>query len=214
MTSKKENILKGISLIIEGYDDYAISSDGDVISYRGKKPIILKPQKAAQSKKGYRQVRLFNDKSLSKTQKDKNGKYRNIGKLLYVHRLVWQMFVGEIPKGMTIDHIDGNPSNNTITNLQLLTPRENTIRHYCMDGRRYLRRERDEMIEAYEELKTYKLVAEKFGCAISSVYRIIKNLKFPTGRGNDTHITTYDESIDDDYSKLEAHIIKTEIWNK
>jgi hypothetical protein len=214
MTSKKENILKGISLIIEGYDDYAISSDGDVISYRGKKPIILKPQKAAQSKKGYRQVRLFNDKSLSKTQKDKNGKYRNIGKLLYVHRLVWQMFVGEIPKGMTIDHIDGNPSNNTITNLQLLTPRENTIRHYCMDGRRYLRRERDEMIEAYEELKTYKLVAEKFGCAISSVYRIIKNLKFPTGRGNDTHITTYDESIDDDYSKLKAHIIKTEIWNK
>jgi len=214
MTSKKENILKGISLIIEGYDDYAISSDGDVISYRGKKPIILKPQKAAQSKKGYRQVRLFNDKSLSKTQKDKNGKYRNIGKLLYVHRLVWQMFVGEIPKGMTIDHIDGNPSNNTITNLQLLTPRENTIRHYCMDGRRYLRRERDEMIEAYEELKTYKLVAEKFGCAISSVYRIIKNLKFPTGRGNDTHITTYDESIDDDYSKLNAHIIKTEIWNK
>ena len=214
MTSKKENILKGISLIIEGYDDYAISSDGDVISYRGKKPIILKPQKAAQSKKGYRQVRLFNDKSLSKTQKDKNGKYRNIGKLLYVHRLVWQMFVGEIPKGMTIDHIDGNPSNNTITNLQLLTPRENTIRHYCMDGRRYLRKERDEMIEAYEELKTYKLVAEKFGCAISSVYRIIKNLKFPTGRGNDTHITTYDESIDDDYSKLKAHIIKTEIWNK
>lgn len=214
MTSKKENILKGISLIIEGYDDYAISSDGDVISYRGKKPIILKPQKAAQSRKGYRQVRLFNDKSLSKTQKDKNGKYRNIGKLLYVHRLVWQMFVGEIPKGMTIDHIDGNPSNNTITNLQLLTPRENTIRHYCMDGRRYLRRERDEMIEAYEELKTYKLVAEKFGCAISSVYRIIKNLKFPTGRGNDTHITTYDESIDDDYSKLKAHIIKTEIWNK
>lgn len=214
MTSKKENILKGISLIIEGYDDYAISSDGDVISYRGKKPIILKPQKAAQSKKGYRQVRLFNDKSLSKTQKDKNGNYRNIGKLLYVHRLVWQMFVGEIPKGMTIDHIDSNPGNNTITNLQLLTPRENTIRHYCMDGRRYLRRERDEMIEAYEELKTYKLVAEKFGCAISSVYRIIKNLKFPTGRGNDTHITTYDESIDDDYSKLNAHIIKTEIWNK
>lgn len=214
MTSKKENILKGISLIIEGYDDYAISSDGDVISYRGRKPIILKPQKAAQSKKGYRQVRLFNDKSLSKTQKDKNGNYRNIGKLLYVHRLVWQMFVGEIPKGMTIDHIDSNPGNNTITNLQLLTPRENTIRHYCMDGRRYLRRERDEMIDAYEKLGTYKLVAEKFDCAISSVYRIVKNLKFPTGRGKDIHISKYDESITDDYSTLNAYEIKSKVWNK
>ena len=83
-----------------------------------------------------------------------------------------------------------------------------------MDGRRYLRRERDEMIEAYEKLGTYKLVAEKFDCAISSVYRIIKNLKFPTGRGNDIHITKYDESITDMYATLNACEIKSKVWNK
>jgi hypothetical protein len=29
-----------------------------------------------------------------------------------VHRLVFENFVQEVPEGMTIDHIDGNPLNN------------------------------------------------------------------------------------------------------
>lgn len=42
-----------------------------------------------------------------------------------VHRLVYEAWVGEIPEGMTVDHIDGNKTNNHYTNLRLLTPEEN-----------------------------------------------------------------------------------------
>lgn len=41
------------------------------------------------------------------------------------HRLVWLYWNGEIPAGMTIDHIDGNKLNNDPSNLQLLTRGEN-----------------------------------------------------------------------------------------
>lgn len=41
------------------------------------------------------------------------------------HRIIWQMFNGEIPQGMVIDHLDGNPWNNKIENLQCKTIRAN-----------------------------------------------------------------------------------------
>lgn len=48
------------------------------------------------------------------------GKYKE-----YVHRLVWQLFNGKIIGKMSIDHIDGNTSNNKIENLRLVTHKEN-----------------------------------------------------------------------------------------
>lgn len=37
------------------------------------------------------------------------------------HRLAWVYTYGDIPPGMEIDHIDGDPSNNAIGNLRLAT---------------------------------------------------------------------------------------------
>ena len=44
----------------------------------------------------------------------------------YVHRLVWIAFNGSIPEGKFINHIDGIKSNNSLDNLELVTPKENT----------------------------------------------------------------------------------------
>lgn len=41
-------------------------------------------------------------------------------KVVTAHRLIWVMFNGNIPEGMTVDHIDRNPSNNQIENLRLV----------------------------------------------------------------------------------------------
>lgn len=43
-------------------------------------------------------------------------------------RLVYAWFHGEVPANMDVDHIDNNKFNNNISNLQLLTRRENLAR--------------------------------------------------------------------------------------
>ena len=47
----------------------------------------------------------------------------------YVHRLVAEAFIGNIPKGFTVNHIDGNKANNVVENLEIITYRQNT-NHY------------------------------------------------------------------------------------
>jgi hypothetical protein len=42
-----------------------------------------------------------------------------------VHRLVWSSFFGEIPDGYHVNHIDGDKSNNALSNLECVTPAEN-----------------------------------------------------------------------------------------
>lgn len=43
----------------------------------------------------------------------------------YVHRLIWIMHFGYIPADKLIDHINGNPVDNRIENLRLVTARQN-----------------------------------------------------------------------------------------
>ena len=42
-----------------------------------------------------------------------------------VHRLVWETFNSEIPKGYEIDHIDTDFRNNKLSNLRCVTHKEN-----------------------------------------------------------------------------------------
>ena len=46
-------------------------------------------------------------------------------KQIYLHRLVYMAFMGEIPKGHEIDHIDGDRSNNNLSNLRLCSHKSN-----------------------------------------------------------------------------------------
>lgn len=50
-----------------------------------------------------------------------------------VHRLVYLSHVGEIPKLMQINHKDGVKDNNHISNLEVVTPKENTA-HAWREG--------------------------------------------------------------------------------
>ena len=43
-----------------------------------------------------------------------------------IHRFVWEFFKGPIPEGMTLDHKDGDKTNNRINNLQLMSGGENS----------------------------------------------------------------------------------------
>ena len=75
---------------------------------------------------------LKTGKILKQTSCGASLKYRKVGlhvggvrKLCRVHKLVWITFKGEIPEGYEINHIDEDPGNNALYNLELLTHKEN-----------------------------------------------------------------------------------------
>lgn len=79
------------------------------------------------------QGRVRNAKRMLKPTPAKNrGGYLNIGlvknkerKYFRVHRLVWMAFVGPIPEGYEINHINQNTADNRLENLNLLTHNDN-----------------------------------------------------------------------------------------
>jgi hypothetical protein len=57
------------------------------------------------------------------------GRIKVGGRCGYAHRMAYELFVGPIPEGMTVDHICFNPSCINPDHLQLLTRSENAGRH-------------------------------------------------------------------------------------
>jgi hypothetical protein len=55
---------------------------------------------------------------------DKNGERRSYS----AHRMMYETFIGEIPPGYDVDHINNQKGDNRLINLQLLTHRENVIK--------------------------------------------------------------------------------------
>lgn len=47
------------------------------------------------------------------------------GKNVLCHIIIWNMFYGEIPEGMFVDHFDRDRTNNKINNLRLVTRSQN-----------------------------------------------------------------------------------------
>lgn len=91
---------------------YEVSNFGRVRSlcYRGYKRKVPKILCGLERKDGYLQIGLW-----------KNRKY----KTLRIHRLVVEAFIGPIPKGYEINHIDEDKKNNCLSNLEIVTRRQN-----------------------------------------------------------------------------------------
>ena len=51
----------------------------------------------------------------------------NKGRTFYVHRLVCESFIGQIPKDMQVNHINGIKEDNRLSNLEIITVSENAI---------------------------------------------------------------------------------------
>ena len=98
---------------IKGYEElYEISNLGNIRSISSRWGKRSKPRNVVQTitPKKYKRV------SLSKN---------NNKKTYMVHVLVYETFIGEIPKNYEINHKDFNRGNNNLENLEILTHREN-----------------------------------------------------------------------------------------
>jgi len=90
--------------LIDGYDNYEISSHGRVRNNETSRIMAL-----STTTKGYMQIGLSKDKKKKK---------------FLVHRLVGYAFLEKKDDDSIVDHIDHNSSNNMITNLRWLTMSE------------------------------------------------------------------------------------------
>lgn len=93
--------------MFRNYSKYEVYPDGKIWSYSHKK--WLKP---TTTKNGYQIVSLI----------DNDGKIKKY----LVHRVVWESVNGSpIPDGMQINHRNEIKTSNMITNLELMTPKQN-----------------------------------------------------------------------------------------
>lgn len=90
---------------IKGYHKYQVSNLGRVKNKISGQ--ILRPGLGGV---GYLTVALY-----------QNGRSTTVN----VHKLVCEAFIGEIPKGYTVNHKDGCKTNNTVPNLEVVTRKEN-----------------------------------------------------------------------------------------
>lgn len=101
---------------VEGYDgDYLVSNFGKVKSFKKNKESILKKCK---NSNGYYFVNLFKN---------------NIQKKIYIHRLVGKEFIPNPENKPEINHLNADKSNNQVSNLEWVTPKQN-IQHAWQTG--------------------------------------------------------------------------------
>lgn len=60
--------------------------------------------------------------------------YKNKPVAITLSRLVYVWFIEDIPDGCVVDHIDNNPENNKLDNLQLLTIKDNIDKRVVDNG--------------------------------------------------------------------------------
>ena len=94
------------------YKNYLASKCGQILSLKRKEKKILK---FGTKGRGYLFFCLY-----------ENNTYKNY----LVSRYVFECFKGEIPVDKEVDHIDNDKKNNRISNLQLLTPKENLRKNH------------------------------------------------------------------------------------
>lgn len=121
---------------IKNFEDYTITSNGIVISYKYKTPRVLQ---GFINKKGYHYVDLC-----------KNNQTYRFG----VHQLVAQHYVDGWFEGAVVNHKDGIKSNNDYTNLEWVTQKENVHQGYITSGMSAMRNYCYHIIEYPDGTKT------------------------------------------------------------
>ena len=156
---------------IEGYEGlYEVSNTGKVRSLdrytTGNRHRLLKGKELSQRENelGYKFVQLCKD---------------GIPKHARVHRLVAQAFIQNPEKKPYINHIDANPKNNNVDNLEWCTQQENIQHAYkmgCFPKQTKLTKEQVDYIrDSYIPYKhSAQNIADELNISIDTVYGVLK----------------------------------------
>lgn len=157
---------------------YEASDQGNIrriISAHGAP--ISRSMKPIHHNQGYRYVRL---------------RFKGRTSVSLIHSLVMQAFVGDRPLGFDINHIDGDKTNNTISNLEYVTRSENHIHAYRVLGRPKVRctgeknsrakittKDADAIKREYGKgIKSQREIGLMFGISQAQVSSIVRNVSW------------------------------------
>jgi len=107
---------------------------------------------------------------------------------IFVHRLVMEVFVGECPEEMSVDHIDRNRTNNAVSNLRYATKAEQSdnrdLSRISGENSKFSKLREVDVVEIRKMLEMGfldSIIAQRFSVSAST----IKNIR--TGKSWKTH---------------------------
>ena len=173
MTTKYSNI--------KGYPGYYISKRG--ILFTSIKRVGVKGK--GEGRKGTTTV-------ISNTWRKKHVSLKSNGylqctlfrKRFYIHRLVYEAWIGNIPNGYDIDHINGIKTDNRVSNLRAVSRSENLKPNYELGfkGSNYIHTFSDKernliMIDHKEKGLSIKKISIKYGYSRYFIHRVLKGVR-------------------------------------
>lgn len=173
MTTKYSNI--------KGYPGYYISKRG--ILFTSLKRVGVKGK--GQGRKGTTHV-ISNTWRKRSVSLKSNGYLQCIifRKRFYVHRLVYEAWVSNIPKGYDIDHINGIKTDNRVSNLRAVSRSENLKHNYELGfrGSNYIHTFSDKernliMIDHKEKGLSIKKISLKYGYSRYFIHQVLKGIR-------------------------------------
>lgn len=141
---------------------YFCTPYGEVWRKKSHGWVKINPQE--NSKYGHKQVEIYNGSGSKKR--------------VYLHRFVYETWIGDIKDGYEIDHIDFNPRNNNLLNLRALPIKENRGRKKNPVSRlnsisKCLTIEQVKYIKSLGKFNKVKL-AKELGVSRSAIYYALK----------------------------------------
>ncbi len=159
------------SLAFLGFPKYRVGTDGSVWSIHYGNWRKLKPNP---HRNGYHMYTITQ-------QSHRKG--------FYEHQLVLFAFIGPCPKGMECRHLDGNPGNNHLENLQWATHAQNMqdMKKHGTQNQTIVRRGEHNHSSKLTTIRvrkirtlhatgkyTYRQLSEKFNISITHIYPVVQ----------------------------------------
>lgn len=102
----------------------------------------------------------------------------------YIHKLVYEAWIGNIPNGYDIDHINGIKTDNRVSNLRAVPRSENLKHNYELGfrGSNYIHTFSDKernliMIDHKEKGLSIKKISLKYGYSRYFIHQVLKGIR-------------------------------------
>lgn len=155
---------------VPGHEGYYASADGRILSTKRKQPREIRP---IISKDGHRYVFMYGESGMKK---------------VWLHRAVLSAYRGEEEKALECRHLDDNPANNHVSNLEWGDRKQNTADKKRNGGIPYGERSGSHKVNAAQVMEIRQRYADgesladlgpAFGISKNAALEIVKGKTWP-----------------------------------